>query len=143
MGSLNRDYNVGNSCLSESEPSDKTTMKNVNDLSTSQILSWSDEKDSKKYDTKGRMRAGELMNIQEEQEYTTNEAADVLMESSWQCDTDEDVSQSRKDFIQNYWRGKTNQMQNCDSDHIDSEVLLSSPKSTHEEEPTKSNTYIG
>ena len=39
MGSLNRDYNVGNSCLSESEPSDKTTMKNVNDLSTSQILS--------------------------------------------------------------------------------------------------------
>ena len=84
MNSLNKDYNHTynvNSC-SDSEPSDKTTMKNVNDVSTDQMLSLSDDKDSKGYDTKGCMRAGELMNIQEEQEYTTNEAADVLMESS-------------------------------------------------------------
>lgn len=62
------------------------------------------------------------MYIQEEQEYTTNEGADVLQESSCQCDTDEDRNRNST-FAKDYLRERHDE-----ESEVDSEVLLSSPK---------------
>lgn len=95
--------NSQNEILFDSDPSDKTTQRNCQNSSSSQIFNMSNyDEVSHNYATKQFQGCGELMNIQEEQEYTTNEAENIIMDSSCRCDTDEEISQSNKNYLQNY-----------------------------------------
>lgn len=91
-----------NSCL-ESDQSDKTTQRNGKVSDSSNIINMSEEQDDYEVLYTNNRNASQLMYIQEEQEYTTNEGADVLLESSCHCDTEEDKKyDSNRKFIQNY-----------------------------------------
>lgn len=113
----------------ESDHDDKTTQRNGKNSNSSHIFTMSEGQEdiemmyANHYDFPNR---DQLMYIQEEQEYTTNEAAEVVVGSTCKCDAEEDKQDCHQIFVNNYC--KSNQLQEEDESQIDSEVLLSSPQ---------------
>jgi hypothetical protein len=113
----------------ESDHDDKTTQRNGKNSNSSHILTMSEGHEDMEmmyayhYEFPNR---DQLMYIQEEQEYTTNEAAEVVRGSSCKCDTEEEKQDSHQMFVNNYCKGA--QLNEEDESQIDSEVLLSSPR---------------
>ena len=124
MQSLESNSSKGkrNSMISSESDRFQPSHRNLKSSQSSNIISMSDEEYNDMNPLANRSR---LMYIQEEQEYTTNEGIEVIMESSCRCETDEDKFDSNKQFVKTYCYGK------LDENHsdLDNEVLLCSPQS--------------
>ena len=110
----------------DTDQSDKTTQKHYDYSTSSHVITLSECHDDQDHLYSNRPRIidrNDLMHIQEEQEYTTNEREDVMMGSSWKCETDEDPKSSNKDFIKNYCYSNNHAQLEEESD-VESEVLL-------------------